>query len=502
MRRTFAPAALLLAFAAGAALAEDAPGESVRPAEDPIAALEARAKAATGDARAAAWSDLARALEAAGRNVEAAGAWRQSGSASPSAEAAAGEGRALLAFAEEVLASGDAGASIRAAFEDARRALDKARALGAKDSAIALGLARCAAAEGRADEEIALLRAACEAFPDDPAPPRALAFAFLNAGRWAEALPRFRALSDATPSDVRLSLCLAASARATGDEPLAIAAAERTIEHHPSDRRGWEALWQVYAPQRRWGELADRLKTLAEARSGVAICAHYAGFAALNAQRTDDALAFLEKAWTLDPRDVGAKLEAARALLTARRDRDGAEKLAAEVLRGDPANVRASDLLAYIGLRRSEDGDHEGAVRALETIVEVRPDDVVALANLGLERRWAGRYEASEEAYRRALALAPADPQVHNDFGLLLLVLGRVEEARRTFLAGHEADPEANDVMENLAWLARERGDLAEASRWHRLAYEAALRRGGDGARHRRNLDDARWPLPPVRFAR
>ena len=70
MRRLLA-CAVLVAAAAGAASPQDAP-----PAEDPIAALETRARAAPGDERRRAFTELAKALEGAGRNVEAAVAWR------------------------------------------------------------------------------------------------------------------------------------------------------------------------------------------------------------------------------------------------------------------------------------------------------------------------------------------------------------------------------------------------------------------------------------------
>ena len=43
-------------------------------------------------------------------------------------------------------------------------------------------------------------------------------------------------------------------------------------------------------------------------------------------------------------------------------------------------------------------------------------------------------------------------------------------------------------------------GKLDLARKWFDLAWRAASRRGAEGqiARHRRNLDDVRWPLDPV----
>jgi tetratricopeptide (TPR) repeat protein len=387
---------------------------------------------------------------------------------------------------------------VRAAFEDARSALKRAQSLGVKDVSIRIGLARCLAADGRTDDQIAELRAAAKDFPGDPAAPRALAFALYHAGRHAEAIEAFRPLSDAAPGDMNLTLTLAASARAAKDEALALAMADRALEKHADDRRSWECLWAVYSADKRWGELADKLEGAAKARPGNALGAWYAAFAAASAQRWDDALGRLDEVWKLDPRNAAARLEAGRIRFQHKKDRDGASQAARDVLEAEPDNRKAGDLLSFVAMRRSDEGDHAGAARELAVLASKRPGDPIVHANLGLELRWAGRSREAEESYRRAIELAPEDAQTRNDLGLLYLVLGRDAEARESFLAGATANPEANDCLENLGWMARRDGRRDEALSWFRKAYDAALRRGQDGARHRRHLDDLRYPLPPL----
>lgn len=489
--------ALASLIAAVPAAAQDAP-----PADDPVPALQAAAESATGDARAAAFEALAKACEARGLWTDAAAAWRAVSAVRKSARAAAGEGRALLAFAEEILGAGEPGSAIRAAFEDARAAFERAVTLGAEDVAVRIGLARCLAADGRADDQIAALRRAIADFPGDPAPPRALGFALYNAARYADAIPVLRGLSDAAPADLSLSLTLADCARREKDEALALAMADRTIEHHANDSRGWAAVWAVYAADKRFGELTDRLAARAAAQPRNAIAAHYTGFAARDAKRWDDALDWLDRTWTLDPRNAPAHLEAARILLQQKHDRDGAARFVREVLVGDPKNQAAANLLSFIVLRRSDDGDHAGAAADLEFLAVARPDDAIVHANLGLEARWAGRYAFAERAYTRAVELSPRDSQLRNDFGLLYLIVGRDDDARAQFLAAHEVDPEANDGVENLSWMARRDGRLDEALTYSRIAYRSAVRRGSYAERHRRNMDDARFPLPPLGAAR
>ncbi len=465
MRRNIASAAWVLAFAASAAFAQE---------------------------------DVARTAEEEARWLDAAQAWRVAAEEGGGAAAREGEARALLRFAEEVFASGEIGGAVKAAYEDARAAYRKAAAEGGTSLGVLLGLAQCADALEERDEQVRVLREAVAAFPTEKAPRRALAFALYHAQQSEEAFALFRSLSDADPGDLNLALTLAEAARTAGDEPLAVAAANRAIESATEDARGWRALWAVYAPKQRWGELADALVALAKRHETSAYAAHYAGMAAGSARRWDDALSWLQRAWELQPLDHPARLEAARILYTHKKDKAGAAAHYAAVLEADPQQRAAADGLFFLAQRTSEEGDPAGAVPLFAAVARAREGDGAAQANLALALRWAGRYEESETAYRRAIQLEPADPQIRNDFGLLLLVLGRGEDARAEFLAGHDADPLHNDCPENLGFVARAAGRRDEALQWFQVAWRASVRRGEDGARHRVTVDDQRWPLPPV----
>src|SRR6185369_5804627 len=116
------------------------------------------------------------------------------------------------------------------------------------------------------------------------------------------------------PEDVELALALAASAKAAGDETSQHAAAARAVAAGPDDARTWLALWNAYAPKQRFGELADEVTALAAKSPKNVYAAHYAGMACANARRFDDALAWLEKAWTIQGNDNAARTEAARIL--------------------------------------------------------------------------------------------------------------------------------------------------------------------------------------------
>ncbi len=480
------------------------PGVTVAPSVEDEAAAERRLRMAlvnAGAAWAAPAADLAAWLEARSRFMEASSLRRRVRGADPTTENCVLEARAVLGFAELVLASGGGGGGIKAAFEDARIALRRARESGADTIETALGLARSAAAQGNPQQEIVELEEALARWPDAAKVRRGLAFAYQNAERFDAATPLLRAVSDAAPDDLLLARALAYSARMAGDEKTAIAAAYRAIDAAPEAAQAWQTLWAIYAPEKRYGELANAILSRTERFPESAVAAHYAGFALSSARRTDEALTWLKRAWELSEGNHEARREAARLLITVKRDDAAAGQMYRRILELSPGHRGALDGLGFLAVKLGNEQRHDEALPYFRAVAEGLADDGRSWANLGLALRWAGRYDDAVVAYEKAVETSPDDAQLQNDFGLLLLVMKRDEDATRIFKATHEADPLANDCLENLGFMARERGDLAAATRWFKLAWDAAIQRGDATLiqRHRRNLDDVRFPLPQPR---
>jgi tetratricopeptide (TPR) repeat protein len=480
-------AAALIACLAASAFAQD----------DPERALRGRIEAAAGDAaKGAAAAELAKFLESQSRWSEAASEWRQARRARGELADLEGEARTLLAFAEDVVVSGGTGAEISAAFEDARTALKRAREAGAKSPGVAVGLARCAEISGDTATQIEELKTAADAAGDDVRPARALAAAYAAAGRGDEASALLTRLSDARPKDVSLALALYDAAGA--DEAKKLVAATRAIEAAPEDVRGWSALWRIYSPKQRWAELADAATARAKATPDAVAPAHYAGVACARARRFDEALSWLEKAWTAKDGQPNSRCEAARILMTEKNDRKGAIKLLTEAFALDPTNQQAADLTFFLAKRIHDEGDPKSASPLFEMIAKSRPRDPLAQNNYANSLRFAGRYDECERTYLRYIEAFPNDAQLRNDYALLLDVEGRVEETTVVLRAAHEADPSNNDSMENLGFHARLRGDREEALKWFRLAHANLLAKGENDHKHRINVDDQRWPLPDL----
>jgi len=486
----FAAAAFAFEFAAPALPQDAAPDE---------ADLARRFESAAESERAGIAVQLARKMESEARWSEAATWWRHARKLRGSVSDLEGEARALIAFAEEVAAQGEGASYVAAAFEDAKTALRRAREAGSKSVAVPIGLARCAELSGDADAQIAELKAACDAFPADTAAHAAYGAALAASGRAAEAVAVVRRLSDEHPEDAGLALQLAAVAKQAGEEQLELTAATRAVTAAIEDARGWIALWKVFSPKQRWGELADAVLAIAKANPKSSTASHYAGMACATARRFDEALVLLEKAWTAVPNDSPAKLEAARILFAEKHDRDGAVRLYSEVLAREPSSVQASNGLFFVAKRYTDEGKPALSVPLFETVARARPGDPAAQGNLANAYRFAGRYADSEQAYLAAIAALPTDAQLRNDYALLLDVMGRDADAVRVLHEAHDVDPTNNDSMENLGFLARARGERDEALKWFRAASTAAVTRGDLTVRHRITVDDERWPLPPLR---
>jgi Flp pilus assembly protein TadD len=228
--------------------------------------------------------------------------------------------------------------------------------------------------------------------------------------------------------------------------------------------------------------------------------AHYAGVACARARRFDEALTWLEKAWTVnkDKGDPDARCEAARILVTEKNDRERAVKLLTEAFALAPMNEQANNLMFFLAKRFADEGLVKRASELFEVIAKARPNDQLAQNNFANSLRFAGRNDDCEKTYLALIERFPNDAQLRNDYALLLDCLGRNDDARKVLLAAHDVDPMNNDSMENLAFLARAKGDREESLKWFHAAYVVAVAKNELTARHRITLDDQRWPLPPL----
>lgn len=129
------------------------------------------------------------------------------------------------------------------------------------------------------------------------------------------------------------------------------------------------------------------------------------------------------------------RLTAARNRLHAA-DTHGALTLYAQVLRDDPSNIEALDILAMAELVR---GAIPAAIALLEQARTADPGNAAVLAHLGTALRHARRNDEAEVVLREALALDPQDFVARLHLGAAIEDLGHADAAMFTYFSAISA---------------------------------------------------------------
>ena len=267
----------------------------------------------------------------------------------------------------------------------------------------ALALARYAPAvarirEGRYDDAVAALRVAAGADPLVAAPERSpdllAAAGALRAGDSAGAIERL-ATVDPDPSPTsEAHRVLGLAHQASGDLNLAVKQLAAAIRVDPQNERARLALAGVLAKA---GRVADARIALRDARASIPASG--------------------QAAWRLGQMAAAAGewTEAVEAFEQA---------AAAGPLAGEGA------LQAMLARARSQQGDRDGAARALRARAAALPHNAAAHADLGGAYRAAGRLDAALVEYAAAVLLEPNHREARLALIDVLTALGRTEEAR------------------------------------------------------------------------
>ncbi|MCK8783037.1 methyltransferase domain-containing protein [Roseomonas sp. NAR14] len=153
-------------------------------------------------------------------------------------------------------------------------------------------------------------------------------------------------------------------------------------------------------------------------------------------------------------------------------DLDGAERLYRRVLRQQPREANALNLLGVVARQR---GQPEAALAPIRQALALRPDSAVFNANLGAALAECGRLPEAVAALRHALATRPDDAVTLRNLGQALCALGQAVDALAPLRRAVALAPDAAEAWLALAHAWRDAGEAAEAAG----AAEAALRCAG-----------------------
>jgi Flp pilus assembly protein TadD len=112
------------------------------------------------------------------------------------------------------------------------------------------------------------------------------------------------------------------------------------------------------------------------------------------------------------------------------------------------------------------------AITAYRELLDIQPDNWLAVSNLAFAELNAGHLEPARILFERVVPHATADARTHIGHGLLLSRLGRTPEAAASFRRAVEIDPRNPDAHANLGLALAQSGDAESAMR----EYTTALR--------------------------
>jgi serine/threonine-protein kinase len=187
------------------------------------------------------------------------------------------------------------------------------------------------------------------------------------------------------------------------------------------------------------------------------------------AGRLDEALVCERRALELEPQNPRYHENVARVLKRLQRV-DDAQAVYAQALERFPKDD--SLWLSYGAMLCDQLDDAQGAARAFEKVVEIRPGDRNGWRNLGIARGKLGDAEGMLDALRRLLELEPRSVWAHENMANVFMAQQRYEEASLSLEAALALEPANASLCGKLAAALDGLGRRDEALSYARKACE------------------------------
>lgn len=249
---------------------------------------------------------------------------------------------------------------------------------------------------------------------------------------------------------------------------------EDLLNYDPLHAEGRLLLGHVLARVQRYDEAEGHLKQVPIAGPHGPDALRALGKVALARGETARAVELLDQARLRRPERPGFVVDHASALRAAGRPEEALTLLTQGIERWP----RDSDLRFVRAMTMHSLGDEQGALWAMNEILDVDADHPGALNYIGFTWADAGeRLEEAEAMIRRALKRSPEDPAIVDSLGWVLYKRGEHGEARRVLERAAALDPRSADIRFHLAHVLRTLGEQAAAEA---ALADALERAGGD----------------------
>lgn len=322
-----------------------------------------------------------------------------------------------------------------------------------------------------------------------------LARLYLDADRYADAIPLMRRIVLEQPQYAEGWLLLAEAQEGAGSGDAAIDTLTQLLDDQPQFFRGRVQLAETLDRQHKYADAAQQWAAVQALNPRNTEIAARRGSALINAGRASDARDVLAAALTQAPGDLRLTFMLAQAQRDAG-DLDGAETTARALHEAHPEDVRFTYLLSQMlesrgqyqqivdflkpeiaklraanakdgqiamllgseGLALQQLRQYDEAIAAFRDAVTLAPDDPVRQVLLVQGYSAAGRHKEAIDAAERAKAKFPGDSTIVYQLGAALDRAGRHEESEKTFRSLIDADPLDAGALNYLGYMIAERG--------------------------------------------
>ena len=304
-----------------------------------------------------------------------------------------------------------------------------------------------------------------------------------------------------------------------GNPAAAVALAQQILRDHPNEPNILRVLGVALMRQGKYEEALKHLSTAVKIAPEVADGHEQYGLALAALGRLNEAEESLQTALRLDPNSesVHSKLTRLQAMQgkdeESRKTRnrmfelnphwqkmrdamklqvDGkhneARQLVKKVLREDPDNINALNLMGGICMAQEAFNDAEAFLRKA---VGLAPDFAVAWSVLSMSLKEQAKFDEAVEAMEKALSLEPKNAEWHSTLGNQLLVWGKEERALASYDRALAIQPDNAGALHSKGHALKTMGDLDDAIR----AYRAS-------AKARPDLGEVYWSLANLKTFR
>lgn len=304
---------------------------------------------------------------------------------------------------------------------------------------------------------------AAAALPDDADVQDALGRVLLAVGDARQAVAAFGKAANLRPTSALAHLRLGDAQVRAGDVPGGRSSLERARQIDPQSLDAHRAVLNLALSERRYNEALAVARDVQQRQPRLAIGYLLEADVYLNQRNLPEALRLVREAHTREPSsDLAVRVHGLQVLANQTAE---ADRFAADWLRRNPQDVQ---FVGHLGTQALQRGDFAAAERQYQRVLELKPDDPVALNNVAWSMLQLNRPEPAVPLARRANEVLPNQAALQNTLATALKNTGNLREAadwQRRSVASSNGEPRYRLQLAEMLLALNERSQAREELR-------------------------------------